>query len=377
MKKKTSEMTIAELRARAAEIRTEVNAEGADLDALEAEADEISQRIAQYETEQRRLGIAAKVADGAGAPQDNPTASTDAQTRAQQFKENRRAVLGVEETRAVLVSGGKLATPTEVNTEIQDRVGVGVSSIIDMVWVDDCAGMSTDRIPYVKQDADAAADQTEGAAATTKEATYDYIDITPKSEAVLSQISKTWEWGWYVCVQLDAGQTPDTVNFLYFCHCAKLLVSVGQKISSGDALGIMGNTGNAAGGYEHCHFEVRATATGTGVDPTAYAGISNAVGVYGTAGDGQTEQISETPTGKTMQCLMIGPLDSAAAAKCDALADRLALASVGRYATLPGADAGKVKCVGAVSNGDAVSFYQLAEAEGWTKDNKYLARYVG
>ena len=164
-------------------------------------------------------------------------------------------------------------------------------------------------------------------------------------------------------MQLDAGQTPDTVNFLYFCHCAKLLVSVGQKISSGDALGIMGNTGNAAGGYKHCHFEVRATATGTGVDPTAYAGISNAVGVYGTAGDGQTEQISETPTGKTMQCLMIGPLDSAAAAKCDALADRLALASVGRYATLPGADACKVKCVGAVSNGDAVSFYQLAEAE--------------
>ena len=37
MKKKTSEMTIAELRTRAAEIRTEVNAEGADLDALEAD----------------------------------------------------------------------------------------------------------------------------------------------------------------------------------------------------------------------------------------------------------------------------------------------------------------------------------------------------
>ena len=33
--------------------------------------------------------------------------------------------------------------------------------------------------------------------------------------------------------------------------------------------------------------------------------------------------------------------------------------------------------VGIVSIGDAVSFYQLAEAEGWTKDNKYLARYVG
>ena len=87
-------MTIAELRARAAEIRTEVNAEGADLDALETEADEISQRIAQYETEQRRLGIAAKVADGAGAPQDNPTAITDAQIRAQQFKPKRKSSLG-------------------------------------------------------------------------------------------------------------------------------------------------------------------------------------------------------------------------------------------------------------------------------------------
>jgi len=72
MKKKTSEMTIAELRTRAAEIRTEVNAEGADLDALEAEADEISQRIAQYETEQRRLGIAAKLTDGARCAPGQP-----------------------------------------------------------------------------------------------------------------------------------------------------------------------------------------------------------------------------------------------------------------------------------------------------------------
>lgn len=56
----------------------------------------------------------------------------------------------------------------------------------------------------------------------------------------------TWEWGWYVCVKLDANQTPDAVNYLYFCHCACLLVKVGQKVKSGDALAIMGNTGNAA-----------------------------------------------------------------------------------------------------------------------------------
>ena len=60
---------------------------------------------------------------------------------------------------------------------------------------------------------------------------YDGKKITgtvTRARIVTNRADKTWEWGWYVCVQLDAGQTPDTVNFLYFCHCAKLLVSVGQ-----------------------------------------------------------------------------------------------------------------------------------------------------
>lgn len=96
----------------------------------------------------------------------------------------------------------------------------------------------------------------------------------------------TWEWGNYVCVQLDAKQTPDTVNFLYFCHNEKNLVSVGQKVKSGDALAIMGNTGNAKYAnppIKHVHLECRATRTGTGIDPTKYAGVLNKVGVYGTA----------------------------------------------------------------------------------------------
>ena len=190
MKKKTSEMTIAELRTRAAEIRTEVNAEGADLDALEAEADEISQRIAQYETEQRRLGIAAKVADGAGAPQDNPTAqpNTD-EIRAQQFKESRQGVIPVAEARSVLINGGKLATPTEVSG-INDVVGPHVSSIVDLVKVVDCGGMGSNKVAYVKTDAAAADAQTEGAAATTKEPVFDVVTITPTSVAVLAYISR-------------------------------------------------------------------------------------------------------------------------------------------------------------------------------------------
>ena len=115
-----------------------------------------------------------------------------------------------------------------------------------------------------------------------------------RARIVTDKGNATWEWGWYVCVQLDANQTPDAVNYLYFCHCAKLLVSVGQHVTSGDALAVMGNSGNAALAnppYEHCHFEVRATATGKGLDPTAYAGVPNEVGTYGEA---------ETDSGETL-----------------------------------------------------------------------------
>ena len=108
----------------------------------------------------------------------------------------------------------------------------------------------------------------------------------------------TWEWGWYVCVQLDADQTPDTVNYLYFCHCERLLVQAGQRVQSGDALAIMGNSGNAVYNnppYKHCHLEARATSTGRGLDPTAYAGVPNAVGTYGSA-DAAADEPMQTPT---------------------------------------------------------------------------------
>lgn len=120
-----------------------------------------------------------------------------------------------------------------------------------------------------------------------------------RARIVTDKSNATWEWGYYVCVQLDAKQTPDAVNFLYFCHNSKNLVQVGQKVKSGDALAIMGNTGNAAQAnppFAHCHFEVRATATGKGLDPTAYAGIPNEVGTYGKAAadaDNNTEEDAE------------------------------------------------------------------------------------
>lgn len=139
---------------------------------------------------------------------------------------------------------------------------------------------------------------------------------------VTDKSNKTWEWGWYVCVKLDANQTPDAVNYLYFCHCSKLLVKVGQKVKTGDVLAIVGQTGNAAGTWTHCHLEVRATATGKGLDPTAYAGIPNKAGVYGAA---------PAPAAAKLQTITIGPVSQGDADAVYTVCKQRGLTDAGLY----------------------------------------------
>ena len=177
---------------------------------------------------------------------------------------------------------------------------------IDLVALDD----KTIRMPYYK-----------GKKITGK---------VTRARIVYSHNDKTWEWGWYVCVQLDANQTPDMVNFLYFCHCSCLLVSVGQKVSSGDALAIMGQTGNAANGYDHTHLEARATATGTGVDPTEYAGCANAVGIYGTQEVDEPTSDAAASTGK-LQVITVGPVSQGDADAILAVCKERGLTDAGLY----------------------------------------------
>lgn len=140
----------------------------------------------------------------------------------------------------------------------------------------------------------------------------------------------TWEWGWYVCVKLDANQTPDAVNYLYFCHCAALLVKVGQKVRSGDALAIMGNSGNAALNnppYIHCHLETRETSTGRGLDPTAYAGVPNKAGTYG-----NTDPLLEPSNGR-LQVITVGPVSQGDADAILALCVQRGLDKLGLYSS--------------------------------------------
>lgn len=173
----------------------------------------------------------------------------------------------------------------------------------------------------------------------------------------------TWEWGWYVCVQLDAAQTPDTVNYLYFCHCERLLVQAGQRVQSGDALAVMGNSGNAALNdppYKHCHLEVRATATGTGLDPTAYAGVPNAAGTYGSAEEEQPG----------LQLLTVGPVDNAGAMILWGIANKLGLGYDAQYTD--DTRTAQVLTIGPASAGDAMTVWAKAQELGAPYKSEYV-----
>lgn len=61
------------------------------------------------------------------------------------------------------------------------------------------------------------------------------------SGIVTNKTDRTWEWGYYVCIQGNDGR------FYYYCHMAQApVVRTGQSVNAGAAIGIMGNTGNAA-----------------------------------------------------------------------------------------------------------------------------------
>lgn len=151
-----------------------------------------------------------------------------------------------------------------------------------------------------------------------------------RARRVTDHSNKTWEWGWYVCVQLDACQTPDDVNFLYFCHCRTLHVQPGDRVASGDLLGMMGQTGNAAGGYDHCHLEARATANGKGLDPSQYAGCPNKVGVYGTAPQPGAATKTDDAASKK-QLITVGPVSRGDADAVYTLCAARGLVAAGLY----------------------------------------------
>lgn len=92
--------------------------------------------------------------------------------------------------------------------------------------------------------------------------------VVGQSTIITDPANRTSEWGNYVRVDGEDGR------LYYYCHLAQRLVSRGDKVSVGGALGVEGSMGKSTG--SHLHLEVREN--GKSIDPTAIIGIKNIVG---------------------------------------------------------------------------------------------------
>jgi HK97 family phage major capsid protein len=184
-----------EIEERLAEIKGIVDSDEnvENIDALNTEADQLlAERNKILENIQNYQQLRQKIADGSIGTSVNIGGNTDAENfeeRAKKFASTKRTSIATTQLRAALVSSGKLATPTAVSG-INDTVGAKHSSIIDLVKIVDCGGMGSNKVAYIDTDADAAAEHTEGSAATAKEATFGYVEIMPKTLATYAQISE-------------------------------------------------------------------------------------------------------------------------------------------------------------------------------------------
>lgn len=180
-----------EERASLGETLTALTEEIAEVEAMLAEIDEPAETTPTEENkstnegDERKMNILDTMNTRSAETADK---SAEVEARAKKFAESGKMTIENAEARSVLVSSGKIATPTEV-AGINDSIGARVSSIVDLVKIVDASGMGAYKVAYVDTDASAGT-QTEGSAYKASDPTFAYVEITPQTEAVLSYISK-------------------------------------------------------------------------------------------------------------------------------------------------------------------------------------------
>lgn len=117
----------------------------------------------------------------------NETIKGDMEKRAETFKKESAVRISADETRSMLISSGEIATPTKVGG-ISDPLA-SVSSIVDMVTVEDMAGCGAYKQAYIKAWQDAAAG-TEGSAANADDLDVGIVNINPQIINVITYVSK-------------------------------------------------------------------------------------------------------------------------------------------------------------------------------------------
>ncbi len=176
-----------EERADAQEALDKVIAKIAEINDIIKELDEPAEAPAEADdantnTDERGLNVMATMEKRNGEVKENA-----AEARAQAFAKTEKMTIESAEARAMLVSSGKIATPTQVSgiNEINNEV----SSIVDMVEIENCEGMGSDKVAY-EFTAPTAGVTTEGEAYAEGETVTDYVTITPTKITTISDISE-------------------------------------------------------------------------------------------------------------------------------------------------------------------------------------------
>lgn len=190
------EAQLAELREKAkkSESVEELRGLTEDVDAIIAELNNLKEMYAEADEpaggeggeggEGARSGNLKKITETRGGKPDD---KAEAEKRAAAFAASGRMNIKNNEARAVLISSGKIATPTEVGGIVEGHNAV--SSIVDMVKITNAEGMGAYKVAY--EDADAAAAATaEGVAYNESDPTFGLVTITPEKETVLSYVSE-------------------------------------------------------------------------------------------------------------------------------------------------------------------------------------------
>lgn len=221
--KNIEDMTIEELRSRAAEIRTAVTAPDADLDALDKEATAISERIAQYDAEQRRRKIAEKVASGEGtvirkfgSETPEPKGPDSAEYRSGWLKQLQGKPLTAEERTAVNASK---AIPTETMNMIVHRLElVPIIDAVDVTYIPSNVSFPVEKTVNAANWVDM------GAAATDSEDVVDSISLSAY------KLIKTIE----ITADVAAMAVPAFEQWLTSRLANKIQVALANAIFQGD-----------------------------------------------------------------------------------------------------------------------------------------------
>lgn len=189
-----NEMTLDQIAARLAELDEQVRS-ATDIETVDqavAEKAELLTRKAELEDLQQRKQTALDITSGTIVTKIIDTrkeiiVENQIKERAKLFVESGKTSISAIETRSTLLSGGKIATPTGVGG-INEPFNI-VSSIIDMITVEDMTGMGGYKEAFVSAWQTAGAG-TEGTAANVSDPTFKIANILPFDIDVVSYVSK-------------------------------------------------------------------------------------------------------------------------------------------------------------------------------------------